>query len=200
MNKNIIYVLIIIVIIIIAGIAYLVITGGMMTPSPSQSSSFSSSKSSLQSSSLTQSIPQTSSQTSQTTSTGQTTTQVSQKNYTFIIIASGLSFNGTTPGPKIQVPNGSNVTIIFIVSGSLPHSFVIVPIANPNLGPGNQTYPPFPNPAFPGASTPNPTLGLNPGSRVVINFIANKPGTYIYLCEVDSHYNAGMWGLFVVTS
>lgn len=114
---------------------------------------------------------------------------------TFTLIAgtnNTLSFNGTSPGPTITVANGTRVTIVLEVSSSsaFPHSWMLVPV--------NGT--PTSTVVFSGGEIPNPILGVSPGSSVTITFVASAPGTYRYICGVDSHYELGMYGSFIVTS
>ncbi len=46
------------------------------------------------------------------------------------------------------------------------------------------------------ASASNP---ISSGGKGSANFVANKAGTYYYICQVDGHAALGMWGNFIVT-
>ncbi len=116
----------------------------------------------------------------------------------FIIIAGendSLTFNGTSPGPTLAVPNGTFVWVTFQVSpqAGISHSWVLV---NESSGMANETG----APVFPGASTPDPTVGQSVGSTTQLTFVVDRVGTYLYICEVDGHYTAGMYGDFDVTT
>jgi len=53
-------------------------------------------------------------------------------------------------------------------------------------------------PAFPGAATPNPQVGLAPGSSASFSFLASRPGAYRIACLVPNHELNGMWNVFQV--
>jgi plastocyanin len=112
----------------------------------------------------------------------------------FILIAGeagALRFNGTSPGPALAVSLGTFVWLTFEVSAAagITHSWVLIRAT------GNATSPPV----FPGAATPNPALGDGLGSVVNVTFLASAVGQYKYICEVDGHFDAGMWGNFTVS-
>lgn len=54
-------------------------------------------------------------------------------------------------------------------------------------------------PAFPGASTPDPRRGLDPGHSATFSFLASRPGAYRIACLVDDNeIGNGMWDGFQV--
>jgi plastocyanin len=113
----------------------------------------------------------------------------------FILIAGeqdSLTFNGTSPGPSLSVPLGSFVWVTFEVSPSagITHSWVLIPLN------GTEDSPPV----FPEASSPDPHAGSPPGSSTNLSFLAERAGSYRYICEMPGHYAAGMWRNFTVVS
>jgi hypothetical protein len=48
-------------------------------------------------------------------------------------------------------------------------------------------------PAFPGASTPDPTLGLFPGRKAIFTFTASRRGSFRIACLVPGDEQARMW-------
>jgi uncharacterized cupredoxin-like copper-binding protein len=99
----------------------------------------------------------------------------------------GLNFNGTVDGRMVvSVPKGWRVTVDFKNEGSLNHSAAIVANARST------------KPAFPGASTPNPTVGQATGQSATFSFVASRVGTYRIACLVPGHEDAGMWAAFRV--
>lgn len=108
-----------------------------------------------------------------------------------------LTFNGTSPGPTITIPNNTVVWITFTVpsTSGVSHSWVVVNgSANHNLT--SPTYPPV----FSNASTPDPTHGTAPGHTDQVVFTASAVGSYLYICEVPGHFESGMFGYFNVTA
>ena len=53
-------------------------------------------------------------------------------------------------------------------------------------------------PAFPGATTPDPVLGLEKGKTARFTFTASRAGTYRIACLVPGHEEARMWDVLVV--
>lgn len=105
--------------------------------------------------------------------------------------------------PTLIVPANADVKIIFINGADADfHSFAV--ISTPPPYPDNMGTPEYMNFAFNGASTPDPQRGIQfekPSGiyhGVVIQFIANKPGTYYYVCHVGDHAHNGMFGQFIV--
>ncbi|HVC39431.1 MAG TPA: sulfocyanin-like copper-binding protein [Candidatus Dormibacteraeota bacterium] len=100
----------------------------------------------------------------------------------------GLNFDGEAAGAmRVSVPEGWSVTVEFSNMGPLSHSAVVVTATGAT-------------PAFPGAGTPNPTVGTPPGQTATYTFTASQVGSYRLACLVPGHEAAGMWaGLTVVT-
>lgn len=104
----------------------------------------------------------------------------------------GINFDGEIDGyPMFTVPVGWTVKVIFKNVGSLPHSVVFEPTSESE----SLTNP---TPALPHAETPNPVTGTAPGDSDTFTFVANKVGTYKYICAYPGHAALGMWGKFIV--
>jgi sulfocyanin SoxE-like protein len=103
---------------------------------------------------------------------------------------SGFNFNSYANGQLVvTIPTGWKVTVSCTNEASaLNHSCAIVNNA------GDTT------PAFPGASTPNPTTGLAPGQSASFEFTPTTTGPYRIDCLVPGHDPAGMWGTLNVVS
>lgn len=105
-----------------------------------------------------------------------------------------LNFNGTDKGQLvITVPVGAAVQLTLSNKGSLPHSLQIIPYTD---------HPPAqaaPAPAFPGAETKNPAVGIVKGQTAVAQFTASKPGKYLLICGFPGHALLGMYGVFQVS-
>lgn len=100
----------------------------------------------------------------------------------------GLSFDGEADGAmKVSVPSGWSVTVNFSNVGTTNHSAVIVTTTGTT-------------PVFPGAETPNPTMGTAPGQTATFTFAASQVGSYRLACLMPGHEAAGMWETFTVTS
>jgi hypothetical protein len=54
-------------------------------------------------------------------------------------------------------------------------------------------------PAFPGASTPNPTVGMS-NSKATFTFTASEPGEYAFACAFPTHAANGHWLALNVTA
>lgn len=103
----------------------------------------------------------------------------------------GFEFNGTSKGQMVvTVPEGWTVNVNFTVSKSsqAPHSAVVVASASDTTA------------AFPGAETPNPTVGDQPGSTTSFHFVASRIGTYRIACLVPGHESGGMWATLKIVS
>ena len=99
----------------------------------------------------------------------------------------GFNFDGYGRGRfLVRVPTGWRVTVTCRNAASVPHSCTIV------RGPQTAV------PAFRGASTPSPLLGLRQGKAARFTFTASRPGTYRIACLVPGHEDARMWDVFVV--
>jgi hypothetical protein len=53
--------------------------------------------------------------------------------------------------------------------------------------------------AFPGAASPDPTVGLNPGGKATFSFVAAKVGSYRIASLVPGQEQARMWDVLEVT-
>ncbi len=111
---------------------------------------------------------------------------------------SGLNFNGSSPGPCVQVAQGSTVNVAFSVAASAGtnHSWVLVAYT------GNSTNASG-LPTFAGAGFSNGArfTGIAPGSPAVrFHFVVDRPGTFQYISEVPGEYAHGMYGWFYVNA
>ena len=105
-----------------------------------------------------------------------------------------LNFNGADQGRlMITVPEGASVELTLTNKGSLPHSLEVIPYTD--------RLPPMAlaNPAFPGAVSKDPQVGINKGQTAVVKFTAAKPGKYLLICGFPGHALLGMYGLFEVS-
>jgi FtsP/CotA-like multicopper oxidase with cupredoxin domain len=101
----------------------------------------------------------------------------------------GFNFDGYGNGQlKVTVPAGWKVTVNCSNSATLTHSCAIV------RGAQDMT------PAFPGAATPNPTVGLQKGQSATFSFTPDQPGTFRIACLVPGHMDAGMWDTLTVAA
>lgn len=88
--------------------------------------------------------------------------------------------------PEVRVKAGDSVTVNVVNSGKMPHAFAVV------------TDPENPNSiVFDSAinSANNPILREQTGS---VEFMAERPGHYFYICTVPGHPQQGMMGDFIV--
>src|SRR4029077_16201543 len=99
-----------------------------------------------------------------------------------------LNFNGFRDGGlTLTVPLSWNVVLHFLNhDGMLPHSAEV--IAEQKALPVG----PIP-PAFDRAATTMLQDGLTAGRTDVIQFLANKAGSFLLFCGVPGHGAAGMW-------
>ena len=99
----------------------------------------------------------------------------------------GFNFDGYGRGKLlVRVPVGWRVTVTCRNAASMRHSCAIVR--------GAQTI----TPAFRGAATRVPTLGLDSGEVARFRFTASRAGTYRIACLVPGHEQARMWDVFDV--
>lgn len=104
----------------------------------------------------------------------------------------GENFDGYTQGKLVvTIPQGWTVKVLFHNAGNLNHSFVVEPFKENINSPHSK-------PAFPGAETPNPVTGVNPGASASVVFKAAKAGHYRIMCAVPGHAALGMWDVFNV--
>jgi plastocyanin len=102
---------------------------------------------------------------------------------------SGYNFDGYGNGRlKVTIPTGWKATVRCENAGAVPHSCAITRGANDTT------------PAFPGAATPNPTIGLQKGQRATFSFTPGRPGSYRIACLVPGHMQMGMWDTLTVTA
>ena len=97
--------------------------------------------------------------------------------------------NITSPGPTFTVKVGTTVTVDFTNAGTMQHNWALVTektSGNTNL-------------AFSKAQVASANYPVSAGEKGSATFIANKAGTYYYICQVDAHVALGMWGTFIVT-
>jgi uncharacterized cupredoxin-like copper-binding protein len=79
------------------------------------------------------------------------------------------------------VPRGWTVRVVCTNRGPLRHSCAVV------HGPDSA------KPAFRGATTPRPGIGLERGHTARFTFRAGKTGVYRFACLVPGHEDARMW-------
>ncbi len=103
----------------------------------------------------------------------------------------GFNFDGGSFGNiTFTVPRGWHIAVTCRNAGAIDHSCaVMVPSEAGTVGAPT---------AFPGASTPNPILGIAPGSTSTFSFAASRAGSYQIACLVPGHERAGMWVRLVV--
>jgi sulfocyanin len=105
-----------------------------------------------------------------------------------------LNFNGAYKGHLvITVPVGAAVQLTLSNKGSLPHSMEVIPYTDQLPAQATAT------PAFPGAETKNPTVGITKGQTAMAQFTAAKPGKYLLICGFPGHALLGMYGIFEVS-
>jgi Sulfocyanin (SoxE) domain len=99
----------------------------------------------------------------------------------------GFNFDGYGRGQLlVRVPLGWRVAVACHNASSVRHSCAIV------RGPLTIT------PAFRGAATPSPILGLRSGQTARFTFKASRAGSYRIACLVPGHEQARMWDVLVV--
>jgi FtsP/CotA-like multicopper oxidase with cupredoxin domain len=99
----------------------------------------------------------------------------------------GFNFDGYGRGKLlVRVPLGWRVTVTCKNAGTMRHSCAIV------RGPMTAA------PAFRGATTSNPVLGLRPGQTAQFTFTASRAGSFRIACLVAGHEEARMWDVLVV--
>jgi FtsP/CotA-like multicopper oxidase with cupredoxin domain len=99
----------------------------------------------------------------------------------------GFNFDGYGRGRMlVHVPLGVRVRVTCTNAGARAHSCAVV------HGPQAVT------PAFPGAASPKPTVGLRQGQTARFQFRASRAGVYRIACLVPGHEDARMWDVFVV--
>lgn len=101
---------------------------------------------------------------------------------------SGFNFDGYSRELMWMVPRGWTVRVVCKNRGPLRHSCAVV------KGPSST------RPAFRGASTPQPGLGLEAGHTAMFSFRASRTGVYRFACIVPGHELARMWDVLNVVS
>lgn len=100
---------------------------------------------------------------------------------------SGFNFDGYSRFLLWTVPKGWTVRVVCANRGPLRHSCAVV------QGPDST------KPAFRGASTPQPRLGLEAGHTARFTFRASKAGVYRFACLVQGHEAARMYDVLKIT-
>ena len=99
----------------------------------------------------------------------------------------GFNFDGYSRFLMWTVPRGWTVRVVCKNRGPLRHSCAVVKGADST------------KPAFPGAATPRPRLGLEAGHTARFTFHASKRGAYRLTCLVPGHEDARMWDVLKIT-
>jgi hypothetical protein len=99
----------------------------------------------------------------------------------------GFNFDGYGRGElEVRVPLGWRVVVDCANRGAMRHSCAIVKGSLAST------------PAFRGASTKQPIVGLSPGAKATFSFIAARTGSFRIACLVPGHEQARMWDVLVV--
>jgi len=99
----------------------------------------------------------------------------------------GFNFDGYSRVLMWTVPRGWTVRVVCRNRGPLRHSCAVVQGADSA------------KPAFRGAETPQPRLGLEAGHTERFTFRASRTGVYRFACLVAGHEDARMWDVLKVT-
>jgi FtsP/CotA-like multicopper oxidase with cupredoxin domain len=99
----------------------------------------------------------------------------------------GFNFDGYSRYLMWTVPRGWRVRVVCENRGSLRHSCAVV------QGAGST------RPAFRGAATPQPRVGLESGATARFAFRASRTGVYRFACLVPGHEDARMWDVLKIT-
>ena len=99
----------------------------------------------------------------------------------------GYNFDGYSRFLMWTVPRGWQVRVVCKNHGPLRHSCAVVRNAGST------------EPAFRGAATPQPRIGLEPGQTARFTFRASKKGVYRFVCLVPGHEAARMYDVFSIT-
>jgi hypothetical protein len=98
----------------------------------------------------------------------------------------GFNFDGYSRELMFTVPRGWSVHVVCKNRGPLRHSCAVV------HGAGTAS------PAFPGAATPQPRIGLESGSTADFTFRAASTGVFRFVCLVPGHEDARMWDVLKI--
>lgn len=101
---------------------------------------------------------------------------------------SGFNFDGYSRELLWKVPLGWTVHVVCKNRGPLRHSCAVV------RGAGSA------QPAFRGAETPQPLLGLEAGHTADFSFRATAKGVYRFVCLVPGHEVARMWDVLEIAA
>ena len=99
----------------------------------------------------------------------------------------GFNFDGYSRYLMWTVPRGWTVRVVCTNRGPLRNSCAVV------RGPGSV------KPAFPGAATPQPQVGLEAGHTARFTFGASRKGVYRFASLVGGHERARMWDVLKIT-
>jgi len=99
---------------------------------------------------------------------------------------SGFNFDGYSRYLMWTVPRGWTVRVVCENRGPLRHSCAVV------QGAGST------RPAFRGAATPQPQVGLGSGRTAHFAFRASRTGVYRFACLVAGHEAARMWDVLQI--
>jgi hypothetical protein len=100
----------------------------------------------------------------------------------------GFNFDGYGRGEMlVSVPVGWHLVVVCESHGSERFSCAVV---RDSLST---------RPAFRGAASPDPTVGLNPGGKATFSFVPAKPGSYRIASLVPGQEQARMWDVLEVT-
>ena len=99
----------------------------------------------------------------------------------------GFNFDGYSRFLMWTVPRGWRVRVVCKNHGSLRHSCAVV------RGPDST------RPAFRGAATRRPRIGLETGHTARFTFRASRKGVYRFACLVPGHQDARMWDVLKIT-
>jgi hypothetical protein len=99
----------------------------------------------------------------------------------------GFNFDGYSRYLMWTVPRAWRVRVVCENRGSLRHSCAVV------QGAGST------RPAFRGAATPQPRVGLESGATARFAFRASRTGVYRFACLVPGHEDARMWDVLKIT-
>jgi sulfocyanin SoxE-like protein len=97
----------------------------------------------------------------------------------------GFNFDGYSRTLMWTVPRGWTVRVVCRNRGPRRHSCVVVRSGSTR-------------PAFRGAATPQPGVGLEAGHTASFTFRAGRTGVYRFACLVPGHEAARMWDVFKV--
>jgi sulfocyanin SoxE-like protein len=97
----------------------------------------------------------------------------------------GFNFDGYSRVLMWTVPRGWTVHVVCKNRGPIRHSCAVVRSGSTK-------------PAFRGAATPQPRIGLEPGQTAGFTFRAGQTGVYRFACLVPGHELARMWDVLKI--